>query len=114
MALTGLGAFTAWAARRAVAPDVDPQRSPGLRTPTTMASREVWLAAHRPIVPAMWWMGLLVTLAGNAVVVWVLLGSPGRAQVSAAVLGVAIAYLVVAAVLIVIGLRAARHAADSS
>ena len=110
--LTGLGGFTAWAARRAVAPDVDPQRSPGLRTLTTMADREVWLAAHRPIAPAMWWLGVLVTVAGNAIIVWVLAGSPTKEQIDATVLMVALVYLAVSAVLIVIGLRAARQAAD--
>lgn len=107
LVLSAVGVVTAWASRRAVAPNVDPQRAPGLRTPTTMASREAWLAAHRPIAPAMWWMGVVVVLAGIGVLGWSVIGSPSEAQVDTTVLVVAAGYFAVSLVLMVVGLRAA-------
>lgn len=58
----------------------------------------------------MWWLGLVVALAGAVVTVWSIVASPDEAIVDATVLGIVVPYLTVSIVLIVVGVRAARGA----
>ncbi len=112
LALIVLGTLIAWSSRRAVRPDVDPQRCPGIRTPTTMASREAWLTGHRAIAPAMFWLGATLTTTGNVVLVWVLTAEPTKSQVERVVIISGVIMTVVLAVLAVIAHRAIRAAEE--
>jgi len=111
-AVAVFGGLIAWSSRRAVRPDVDPQRCPGIRTPTTMASREAWLTGHRAIAPAMFWLGAATTLAGNGLTVWAVLEDPPRKQVEMVSIFIFLVATVGLAVLAVIAHRAIRAAEE--
>lgn len=108
--VTGLGGFVAWAALNSTREDVNPRSAPGLRTPTTMSSREAWLAAHRVISGPLWWSGVALTTIGSGIVAWSLAGSPSQAEVERVALGAGIGFVIAALAMVVVGERAARRA----
>ncbi len=113
-AVAVFGGLIAWSSRKAVRPDVDPQRCPGIRTPTTMASREAWLTGHRAIAPAMFWLGATTTLAGNGLTVWAVLNDPPRKQVETAAIFIMLVATIVLAILAVVAHRAIRAAEEKN
>ena len=87
LVVSSFGALLVWTARASVRDGVVPERSPGVRTPTTMDSREAWLAAHRPLAPWFWGAGVAYGVLGGAIVVWVATFDPAFATVQVVSLG---------------------------
>ncbi|RKS07606.1 SdpI/YhfL family protein [Nocardiopsis sp. Huas11] len=107
-----LSAFLGWTSFYSVRDDVNISRSPGIRIPTTLASRESWLTAHRRAQPYFFGACLLMSVAGAAFVVWAAVASAPGSVVAPmfAVLAVMTVALVFGAVL---GVRDVRRSAGA-
>lgn len=109
-----LGGFVAWGARHSTRPDVDPQRAPGVRLPSTMRSRAAWLAAHRRVAGSMWWAGVTTSTAATALLVWRATGQRDPAHVEVATLAVTAVLVVWLVALCKLGHDAARDVPDDA
>ncbi|MBI9115750.1 SdpI family protein [Sanguibacter sp. YZGR15] len=108
LAFAAIGGFLLWTAVHSVRQDVDHRRSPGLRTPTTLESRQAWLAAHRRISPVLWRTGLVTMILSVAAVIWGSVDGGGNAE--AFVVGCLLTFLPVLVHVYVRGSRAASEA----
>ncbi|NYJ32898.1 SdpI family protein [Nocardiopsis aegyptia] len=108
-----ISAFLGWTSVSSVREDVDIDRSPGLRVPTTLASKESWLTAHRKAQPYFFGACLLMSVAGAAFVVWAaVVGDPG--SVIAPMFAVLAAMTVILLVGAVLGVREVRRSVGAS
>ncbi|WP_436888352.1 SdpI family protein [Nocardiopsis dassonvillei] len=103
-----ISAFLGWTSIYSVRDGVNIDRSPGIRIPVTLASREAWLVAHRKAQPYFFGSCLFMSVAGVAFVVWAaVVDAPGSVIVPMfAVLAVMTMVLLVGAVL---GVRDVRR-----
>ncbi|WP_306366335.1 SdpI family protein [Nocardiopsis sp. CC223A] len=103
-----ISAFLGWTSIYSVRDGVNIDRSPGIRIPVTLASREAWLVAHRKAQPYFFGSCLFMSVSGVAFVVWAaVIDAPGSVIVPMfAVLAAMTAILLVGAIL---GVRDVRR-----
>ena len=67
-----------WVTAVAARGDLDKNVAVGIRTPSTMASPEAWVAGHRAALPVARWVGIVSGVLGLALVVAGILNGTGE------------------------------------